>query len=136
MNEENFGPLFNEDGSPSDFTKQMFDIRSPKDERDRLTARIDQMRKAILNDFSDEKWFADGDFHGHVLEATRQCIVEMAELGKRIRVLNEEIVKDIKDNTAFGKTWCRSDCGCHGAQLAEYCKIAIPSCERCWTNGE
>lgn len=96
MQLESFGPVVNADGSPTEFTKQMFQVQSPRDERDRYLRRIEEMRSAIAHDFSQENWRKDSHFHGHVLEATRQCIDEMQELEKQVRRLDDQIVDEIR----------------------------------------
>jgi hypothetical protein len=99
MRYESFGPIVNEDGSPSEFTKQMFRVESPLEERHRYYLRLEELRKAILHDFEDTKWY-DEAYHGATLEAARQCVVEMQNLCKEINRVTEtiadQIVSDMK----------------------------------------
>ena len=98
MREENFGPIMNPDGSPTEITLQMMSVTSPWDERNRYLNRQRELHAAITSDF--DKFFSESsDKRGLILEASRQCIVEMQQLQTQINRVDDIIWDWMKEHT-------------------------------------
>jgi len=128
MEEISFGPVVNPDGSPTEFTKEMFNVTSDDILIIRYKNRMEQLRSAIANDFATEKWNTE-QYRGATLQATLECVKEMLDLHSKIQKL------ETKKHDEIVAAHCKYDCGCAGGQSFSECTFE-PSCSRCWLNGK